>query len=252
MSLRRFEGKTVLVTGAAGGLGSVIARAFASEGARLILADIVAEPVASLAETLGGGAFSVKVDLTQEESIAQLAREVAARTERLDVLINNAGLAHGEITTALFGVTQARWQHFLAVNTLGPLLLSETLRPLLAAARGIVINQSSMASYQPGTAYGITKAALNAVTHALAGQLAGDGIRCVGVAPGMMETDANRETLGEDVIARMSAMQLAPARRGTPQDIAQVCLFLASEEGGFINAETIAVDAGHRLRGFRP
>ncbi len=247
----QFETKIVLVTGAAGGLGMAIAGAFVDQGATVICADIDATALVRTCEEFGERAIPHTIDLTDEAAIAKLASMVADDFGRLDVLVNNAGLAHGEITTGLFGIGLAKWQRYLAVNSIAPLLLAEALREPLAAAKGIVINQSSMASYVPGTAYGITKVALNAVSFALASQLGPDGVRCVAIAPGMMETERNRATLGDQVVDEMTAMQLAPGRTGSPQDVANLCLFLASKEGSFINNEVIPVDGGHRMRGFR-
>ena len=252
--MARFAGRTVLVTGGAGGLGLAIGETFAADGAEVVLVDRdearLADAVAAL--VAGGHAVSgLAADLSDETAIAALAARFMESHDRLDVLVNNAGLAYGEIAHGFFGLGLAKWQRFLTINTIAPLLLAEALRDPLAKAGGLIINQSSMASYVPGTAYGITKAALNAVTFGLASQLGGQGIRCVAIAPGMMETEASAAALGEEQIAGLTAMQLAPARRGSPRDIATLCAFLASDEGGFINNEVISVDAGSRIRGFR-
>lgn len=249
----RFAGKVALVTGGAGGLGRAYALAFAREGARLILADLNEDGLAEsrrLVEAEGGAASIHRVDMGDEGSIQALAAAAGAETDRLDVLINNAGLHAGEIARGFFGLGLAKWQHFLAVNTLGPLLLAEAVRPLLAAAKGVIINKSSMASYTPATAYGITKAALNVLTHAMATQFAVDGIRCVAIAPGLMATEAARAGVADDNWERLKGMQ-AVKRQGTAEDIANLGVFLASDEGGFINNQVILCDGGNQMRGFR-
>ena len=249
----RFAGKTVLVTGGAAGLGRAHALAFAREGARLILADIDEAGLATsrvLIEAEGASAEGRRVDMAVEEEIAAFGREVVARHERLDVLINNAGLHAGEIARGFLGLGQAKWQHFFAVNTIGPLLLAEAVRPALAAAGGLVINTSSMASYNPGTAYGITKAALNIFTYAMATQFAADGIRVVAIAPGLMETEAARGGVEDANWERLRGMQLVE-RQGTAADVANLALFLASDQGSFINNEVILCDGGNQMRGFR-
>jgi 3-oxoacyl-[acyl-carrier protein] reductase len=175
---------------------------------------------------------------------------VSAAHPRLDVLINNAGLHMGEIARGFFGLGLDKWQHFFAVNVLGPMLLAEALRAPLKAAKGLIINKSSMASYQPQTAYGITKASLNVFTHAMAAQFAADEIRCVAIAPGLMETPNARDGVDQANWDRLKSMQ-SVKRQGTAEDIANLAMFLASEEGSFINNQVILCDGGNQMRGFR-
>jgi 3-oxoacyl-[acyl-carrier protein] reductase len=248
-----FAGKTVLVTGGAAGLGRAYALKFGEAGAHLILADINAEGMEetkALVEAAGGSAESHSCDMSDEAQINALGAAVLAGHDSLDVLINNAGLHLGEIARGFFGLGQAKWQYFFAVNTIGPLLLAEALRPALAKAKGLIINKSSMASYQPQTAYGITKAGLNIFTHAMAAQFGQDEIRCVAIAPGLMETEAAKGGVADENWERLKAMQ-AVKRQGTAQDIANLGFFLASEEGSFINNQVILCDGGNQLRGFR-
>ena len=248
-----FAGKTVLVTGGAAGLGRAYALAFGSRGAHLILADI-AEPgmveTRALVESVGGTAECHALDMADEAAITAAAAKVLAGHHKLDVLINNAGLHLGEIARGFFGLGQAKWQHYFAVNTIGPLLLAEALRPALARAKGLIINKSSMASYNPATAYGITKASLNVFTHAMAVQFGADEIRCVAIAPGLMETPAAKTGVADDNWERLKAMQ-SVKRQGTAQDIANLGVFLASDEGSFINNQVILCDGGNQMRGFR-
>jgi 3-oxoacyl-[acyl-carrier protein] reductase len=249
----RFVGKTILVTGGAAGLGRAYALKFGGEGAHLILADINEAGLAeskALVEQAGGTAEIHRVDMSSEEDIMALGKAVVSGHARLDVLINNAGLHLGEIARGFFGLGQAKWQYFFAVNTIGPMLLAEAVRPALAAAKGLIINKSSMASYNPATAYGITKASLNVFTHAMATQFGTDEIRCVGIAPGLMLTEAAQSGVAEDNWERLKGMQ-AVKRQGTADDIANLALFLASEEGSFVNNQTILCDGGNQMRGFR-
>jgi 3-oxoacyl-[acyl-carrier protein] reductase len=249
----RFAGKTVLVTGGAAGLGRAHALAFAREGAHIILADINESGIAeskALVEAEGSSASAHRVDMGDEQSITAFAREVLAAHDSLDVLINNAGLHMGDIARGFFGLGMAKWQHFYAVNVIGPLLLAEAVRPALAKAKGLIINKSSMASYAPETAYGITKASLNLFTHAMASQFGAEEIRCVAIAPGLMITEATRGALGEEKWAELMSQQHVK-RQGTAEDIANLAVFLASDEGSFINNQVILCDGGNRMRGFR-
>ena len=249
----KFAGKSVLVTGGAAGLGRAYALRFGAEGAHLILADINAdgmEETKALVEGVGGSAECHLCDMSDEAQIQALGAAVLAAHQTLDVLINNAGLHLGEIARGFFGLGQAKWQYYFAVNTIGPLLLAEALRPALAKAKGLIINKSSMASYQPQTAYGITKASLNVFTHAMAAQFGADEIRCVAIAPGLMETPAAQGGVDAANWEKLKSMQ-AVKRQGTADDIANLGYFLASEEGSFINNQVLLCDGGNQLRGFR-
>jgi 3-oxoacyl-[acyl-carrier protein] reductase len=249
----KFAGKTILVTGGAAGLGRAYALKFGGLGGHLILADINMagmEETRALVEAEGGSAECRLCDMGDEAQIQALGAAVVAAHPKLDVLINNAGLHLGEIARGFFGLGMAKWQHYFAVNTIGPMLLAEALRPALKAAKGLIINKSSMASYQPATAYGITKAGLNIFTHAMASQFGTDEIRCVAIAPGLMETEASKGGVEEANWERLKAMQ-SVKRQGTADDIANLGVFLASEEGSFINNQVILCDGGNQLRGFR-
>jgi 3-oxoacyl-[acyl-carrier protein] reductase len=248
-----FTGKTVLVTGGAAGLGRAYALRFGGAGAHLILADIDEAGMAetkALVEGLGGNAEWHRCDMSSEADIQALGAAVCAAHPRLDVLINNAGLHMGEIARGFFGMGQAKWQHFFAVNVIGLLLLAEAVRPALKAAKGLIINKSSMASYQPQTAYGMTKATVNVFTHAMAAQFGADEVRCVAIAPGLMETPAAKDGVADDNWERIKAMQ-AVKRQGTAEDIASLGYFLASDAGSFINNQVILCDGGNAMRGFR-
>jgi 3-oxoacyl-[acyl-carrier protein] reductase len=249
----RLANKIALITGGAAGLGRAYALAYAKEGASVIVADLNEAGMAdtkTMVEALGGTCECHPVDMADEASINALGAAVTANHDALDVLINNAGLHLGEIARGFFGLGQAKWQHYFAVNTLGPLLLAEALRPALAKAKGLIINKSSMASYQPQTAYGITKAGLNIFTHAMATQFGADEIRCVAIAPGIMATEAAERGVEADNWERIKGMQ-SVKRQGTADDIANLGVFLASAEGSFINNQVILCDGGNALRGFR-
>ena len=249
----KFTGKTILVTGGAAGLGRAYALAFGKLGGHLILADINEagmEETKALVEGLGGSAECHRCDMASEADIQALGAAICAAHPKLDVLINNAGLHLGEIARGFFGLGQAKWQYYFAVNVIGPMLLAEAVRPALKTAKGLIINKSSMASYNPATAYGITKASLNVFTHAMAMQFGVDEIRCVAIAPGLMATEAAQEGVAADNWERLKAMQ-SVKRQGTADDIANLGVFLASNEGCFISNQVILCDGGNQMRGFR-
>lgn len=250
---KRFSGKTVVVTGGAAGLGRAHALAFAGEGAHLVLLDINEAGLAetrALIDDLGSTASIHRVDMSDEQQIIDFGKALLADHDSIDVLINNAGLHMGEIARGFSGMGLAKWQHFFTVNSFAPLLLAEAIQPALAKAKGIIINKSSMASYNPATAYGITKATLNIFTHAMATQFAADDIRCVGIAPGLMATEAAQQGVDPENWEKLKAMQFVK-RQGTAEDIANLAIFLASDEGSFINNQVILCDGGNMMRGWR-
>ncbi|HSW14090.1 MAG TPA: SDR family oxidoreductase, partial [Solimonas sp.] len=225
---------------------------FAAEGARLILLDIDdrgLQETASMLRAKGASCSVHCVDLGNEEDIRGFGAQVCSEHARLDALINNAGIAYGEIAQGFEKLSQQKWLQFLSVNTLAPLMLAQALRPSLAAAQGVVLNLSSMASYVPATAYGVTKAALNAITYGMAQVFSADGIRVNAIAPGLMETSGSRG-LPPETYARIQGQQLLKLH-GSAEDIARLALFLASDEGRFIDCEIVHCDAGNRIRGWR-
>lgn len=250
---KRFENKTVVVTGAAGGLGLVSATAFAREGAELILIDVNPAGLADAKEALDEFCQCTThvVDLSSGAQIEQLGNLLSQQHERIDVLFNNAGIAYGEINQMLDSVDLDRLQMYFTVNSFAPLMLAKALRAPLAQAKGVVINQSSMAANMPSTIYGATKALLNQFTYAMASIFGADGIRVNAIAPGLMKTPASSAALPEETMLRLRGMQMLKTLRGEAEDIANLALFLASDEARFITNEVICCDAGCTLRGWR-
>jgi 3-oxoacyl-[acyl-carrier protein] reductase len=250
---KRFEEKLVLITGASGGMGQAFARRFAAEGAALVLSDVEEQGLEHAAATLraqGASCSTYRADLAVEADIQGFAAEFSSRHRQLDVLINNAGLAYGEVAHLFETLSQEKWLRFLSVNTLAPLLLAQALRAPLGRARGAVVNVSSMASFVPGTAYGVTKAALNAMTFGMANAFGADGIRVNAIAPGVMDTPAARANLPPGTYERIQSQQ-ALKLDGSAEDIAALGAFLASDDARFITSEVISCDAGNRMRGWR-
>jgi 3-oxoacyl-[acyl-carrier protein] reductase len=247
------KGKLVLVTGGAAGLGRAIALAFARQGANLILVDINEQGLADTSGEIGNLGVTCEtheLDLFVESEVKAFGAKLCADHGALDVLINNAGLAYGEIAQGFEHLSLEKWLSFLTINSIVPLILGQALRPALSRARGLIINQSSMAANVPATAYGVTKATLNSITFGMANHFGADGIRVNAVEPGIMETPANKAGLPDETYKRVQGMQLLPLH-GTADDIANLHVFLASTQGRFINNEIVLCDAGNRLRGWR-
>ena len=250
---QRYAGKIVVVTGAAAGLGRALALGYAREGGELVLIDI--EPkglddTKGMVEALGATAATFVADLSNEAGVEAVGAAVLAAHPKIDVLYNNAGAAYGEVNTPVDRISWDKFQFFLSLNTLAPLFLARALRPALAAAKGCVINQSSMAAYLPAVVYGVTKSALNQLTWGMARLFGADGIRVNAVAPGLMETPASAASLGAEHQAQIRALQMLDAHGG-PDDIVNLGLFLGSEDARFITAEVMHCDAGHPYRAWR-
>ncbi len=250
----RFENKTVVVTGAAGGMGRTFAQRFAEEGAALVLTD-VDEPglaeTASLVDAAGASCSQYVLDLANEADIHKVAAEISSQHDAINVLVNNAGIAFGEISQNFAELSQQRWLYFLSVNTVAPLLLAQALRNKMAGCDAVVINMSSMMSYVPIITYGVTKASLNAMTYGMSKTFASDGIRVVGIAPGYIDTPAARASGSEETRAFIIDQQAIKVT-GAPDDVVSLGLFLASSEARFITGETIVCDGGSQMKGWRP
>jgi 3-oxoacyl-[acyl-carrier protein] reductase len=250
---KRFENRIVVITGGGGGLGQACALRFASEGAHLVLLDINQQGLQeteSKIQAMGATASSYVINLSSEQAIKEVAEQLRVAFPKIHVLYNNAGAAYGEVTQMIDTLDQDKWLQYLSLNTLAPLFLAKALRPSLAAAEGVILNQSSMAAYAPATVYGVTKSALNQMTFGMAHIFAADQIRVNAIAPGLMETAASKSGLADDTYKTVQGMQLSKLH-GTADDIANLAVFLASDEGRFINCEVVHCDAGNRLRGWR-
>src|SRR6516165_1222046 len=140
-----FSGRVVMVTGSAGGLGRVSAVRFAKEGAHLVLTDVneagLAETAAELRK-LGSTCSTHALDLASEADIKAFGAAICGQYPKLDVLFNNAGIAYGEINGPIETLSQEKWLRFLSINSLAPLFLAQALRPALAKAKGVIINQT--------------------------------------------------------------------------------------------------------------
>jgi 3(or 17)beta-hydroxysteroid dehydrogenase len=248
---RRLAGKSAFVTGAASGLGRAIARRFAAEGARVALADLDAAGGAKAASEIGGAAIFLAHDVTSEERwIANLA-QAAAMLGRLDVLVNNAGIVEGG---SIEKTTLEQWRRVHAVNLDGLFLgCKHALPHLRAAGGGAIVNMSSVAGIigTPGlAAYGASKAAVRQLTKSVALYCAGrkDGIRCNSIHPTFIATP-----MVEAMIAGAKAPERARAvleaqvplgRLGEAEEVADLALYLASDESRFVTGAEFVIDGG--------
>jgi len=239
--MTRFSGKHVLVTGASGGIGRAAALAFAREGATVWLGYAKNRGAAEEVAALAGTATPVQIDVTDRASV-----EAAVEGKPIDVLVNAAGVVRNE----LFALSdQTHWDEPLRVNVGGALLVTRAvLRTMMAARSGAVVNIGSVAGLRasPGQAgYSASKGAIEALTRTLGAELAGRGIRVNAVVPGLISTGMasrlDRRAVA-DHIARI------PLRRmGTPEEVADLILFVASDAASYIIGQSFVVDGGLSL-----
>ncbi|MEV6904285.1 SDR family oxidoreductase [Amycolatopsis sp. NPDC051372] len=242
--------KVAIVTGAGGGLGSVIARELAADGYRLVLADRDGAAAEAAATAVGGSPVVVPADLTDAGEVQRLVDEVAQRFGRLDVVVNSAGIerAHPLETTP-----EPDWDATMAVNVKGPMLLCRAAVPLWRAqGSGSVVNISSRAWHggSANTSYASSKAALVGLTVSMAVELGPLGVRANAVAPSFVRTPFNQQRTDIVDLDRMIERYKAftPLRRLIePIDVANAVVFLASDRARNITGEVLHVCAGAQL-----
>jgi NAD(P)-dependent dehydrogenase (short-subunit alcohol dehydrogenase family) len=249
----RLNGKVAIVTGGGGGIGGATARALAREGASVLVVDVNEEAAAAVAGGIrdaGGVAERFRADLSEEQDVEAVIAEVVKRFGRLDVLHNNAALTDSDFLSADTAVTELSlevWERTLAVNLTSQMLMCKHAVPIMAdQGGGSIINMSSGASLKGDrtrTAYGVSKAGVNALTMYVATSHGKKGIRANTILPGLVITDAVRAHLKEEMLASLSKATLTPSV-GQPDDIADVVVFLASDESRYITGQMLAVDGG--------
>ncbi|MET0346645.1 MAG: SDR family NAD(P)-dependent oxidoreductase [Casimicrobiaceae bacterium] len=237
-------GKSALVTGASSGLGRHFAQMLAAHGARVVAAARRKDELDALVATLPSGAAAVALDLRDAAAV----EKTMAALGPLDIVVNNAGIAH---TTPALDLSEDDWQRVLDTNLSGAFRVTRgAARALRDAKRGgAIVNVASVLGYRVAKqvpAYVAAKAGLIRLTEALALELAPLGIRVNALAPGYVETDLNRDFLhspaGETMVKRV------PLRRfGVPADLDGALLLLASDAGRYVTGTTIVVDGGHML-----
>ena len=249
--MNRFDGKVAIVTGAAGGIGEAYARALATEGASVVVADLDEEKgratAADIAAAGGGDAAFVKVDVSDVDSTLALAASTVERFGGIDLLVNNAAIYGTMQFDLLISVDWDYYQRFMAVNMNGALLCTRACYPHMAKrGGGAIVNQSSTAAWLYSNFYGLAKVGINGLTQQLAHELGGRNIRVNAIAPGPTDTEATRSTVGPFIDQVLSTMPIK--RMGTVDDMAAAVLFLLSDDAAFITGHVLNVDGGQLMR----
>lgn len=239
----RLDNRRALITGASRGIGRAIAETYAQAGARLALAARTTENLEHVANEVREHGAEVHVfgaDLGDAEAPTRLVEQAAETLGGLDVIVNNAADAGHD------GLTLGAYRRLLHLNLRAPVLIAQTARPyLLESAAPVVINVSSVSAKLGGPdPYGPLKAALSSYTVGLAREWGKDGIRVVGIAPGVIETDMTAGYTSEAWWTDNLPQRVALGRNGRVEEIAGVAQFLASDAAAYITGAVIPVDGG--------
>ncbi|MEA1960770.1 MAG: 3-oxoacyl-ACP reductase FabG [Bacillota bacterium] len=243
--MMRLNNKTALITGAGKGIGAGIARRFAAEGARLILCDLDEDNVNKMVEEIrsdGGKVLGFTVNVTEREAVQKMVQEGLREFGTIDILVNNAGIV---CDAMIHKMKEEDWDRVMNVNMKGSF---NTVQAIVDTMRenncGKIINVSSAGRFGNvgQTNYSASKEGIVGFTRALAKELGGKGITVNAVAPGTIMTDMY--TAIPEHIRDIMKLITPLARPGTPEEVANLCLFLASDESSYITGQVIHCDGG--------
>jgi NAD(P)-dependent dehydrogenase (short-subunit alcohol dehydrogenase family) len=247
----KLAGKVAVVTGAASGMGKSIAVLFAKEGAKVVASDLNLEGVQAVADEItaaGGTAAAVQANVAKEEDIQNLIDTAVHTYGTLDILVNNAGIMDNFVPAA--EVTDELWERVFAVNTTSVMRSTRKALPIfLEKGQGVIINIASIGGLygsRAGAAYTASKHAVIGFTKNVGFQYADKGIRCNAIAPGGVATNIHTTftNVSQYGMGKATAGASFNPRTGSPDEIATVALFLASDDSSFVNGTVITADAG--------
>lgn len=249
----RLKNKVSLVTGAGRGIGKAIALAFAGEGSIVIVNDIDLQTAQATAQEIAdarGEALSIRADVSLKAEVERMVREVVKNFDRIDILVNNAGV---QTETPFIDVSEEEWNSIIDVNLKGVFLCSQLVaRQMVKQGGGKIINISSIHEFYPRSnkaPYCASKGGMMMLTKVMALELAKYKINVTAIAPGAVATAMNADWLSSPQKMAEKSSKIPWGRIASPEEVAKVAIFLASEDAEYIIGTTIYVDGGLSLNG---
>ena len=241
----RLKDKTAIITGGGTGIGLATAHAFYQEGAKIILFGRRKEKLEKAVEKLGGSAIIVQGDMTNNNDLDQLINETLHNFQKIDILVNNAGLFNG---SPLHEISDSQWDEIMDINIRSVFQLTRRVLPaMLSQKYGSIIHISSilgLIAVPQVAAYNVSKGALNQFSRSIAVEYGTSGIRSNSICPGLIATDMTADLMKDADLMKEWSKEYPIGRFGKPEDVANACLYLASDESSFVTGITLPVDGG--------
>jgi NAD(P)-dependent dehydrogenase (short-subunit alcohol dehydrogenase family) len=253
MEKMKLDGRVAVVTGAGQGIGAACARALGEAGARVVVADMMADRVANSVADLkkaGIDAHGTTLDVTKSADVAVTVKRVISDHKRVDILVNNAGVAKSDVRAE--DTSDAHWRFHMDVNLDGLFWCCRDFgRIMLAQGKGSIVNIGSMSGFivnkpQPQSFYNASKAAVHHLTRSLAAEWGQRGVRVNAVAPTYIETPLTRFGIEDSPEMYKVWLDMTPMHRvGQPEEIASIVLFLASDAASLMTGSIVVADGGY-------
>ena len=242
---QRFLGKTILVTGAGSGIGEATARRFANEGGNVVLVGRTQEKLDRVAHTLDAArTLVVRADVSNTAGVQELVKETLARFKRIDVLVNNAGVA---ADARIPDASDDEWRRVMSIDVDGVFYMCRAVIPELIKTHGSVVNVSSVSGLGGDWGMGIYNAAKGAVTNltrAMAMDHGRDGVRINAVCPSLTRSELTNDMFENKALMAKFEERIPLGRSAAPEEVADVIAFLASEDARFVTGVNLPVDGG--------